>query len=126
MPLPIEQRGDEFVWGHTGNGKFTVKSASELQTANVASHTCTKLLNCMWKLNLAPKITFFNWLLICERLKTRQRLNSFTNSIPDTCVFCNNHEEFMDHLFMQCSFSQSVWLLSALPSSPIHWDRSFV
>lgn len=120
MPLPLEPGDDEFIWGLTGNGKLTMKSLSDLQTANVASHTYSKLLTCLWKLNLPPKVKIFSWLLICQRLKIRQQLHTFTNSILTSCVFCTNHDESLDRLFMQCAFSRSIWSIAALPSSPIH------
>lgn len=97
-----------------------------MQTANIASHSYSKLLDCLWKLNLPPIVKIFNWLLICERLKTRQRLHSFTDSIPANCVFCTNHEESLDQLFMQCDFAKHIWTITALPSSPLHWDMPFV
>jgi hypothetical protein len=93
MPLPLEPRGDEFIWGLIGNDKFTMKSASDLQTANVASHTYSNLLTCFWKLNFPPKVKIFSRLLIYERLKTKQRIHTFTNSIPASCVFCTNHDK---------------------------------
>lgn len=39
MPIPIEQRSDEFIWGLTDNGKFSIKSSTKLQVVNVATHT---------------------------------------------------------------------------------------
>lgn len=72
----------------------------------------------MWKLTLPPKVKDFSWLLICERLQTRQRLHSFFPAVPSNCVFCNQHEESLDHLFMHCSFSQDLWLLTGLPVLP--------
>lgn len=92
----------------------------------MASHTSDKLLNCMWKLTLPLKVKVFSWLLICEMLKTRQRLHSFSPNVPFVCIFCNHHEESLYHLFMIYSFSQNLWRLTGLFVSPLHWLHSFV
>lgn len=78
MPLPMNYRLDEFIWGR----KSTIKSASELQNAHVATHTHAKLLDIMWKLQLPSKVKIFRWLLICQRFKPHMSShNLFSHTI---------------------------------------------
>jgi hypothetical protein len=46
--------------GLNGNEKLSIKLATELEFANVVTHTFAKLLDCMWKLacHLKLKCTF--------------------------------------------------------------------
>lgn len=75
MPLPLSHTQDEFIWGPTRNGKFTIKSlpllCKVLDQVVTCTHVHAKLLDFMWKLNIPPKVKLFCWLLICNRLKTR-------------------------------------------------------
>ncbi|CAL9009539.1 unnamed protein product [Prunus brigantina] len=63
----------------------------------------------MWKLNIPPKVQIFPWLLIRKRLQVRARLHRFMPQISPACPFCQNHDETIHHLFMECCFAKDVW-----------------
>ncbi|XP_061993617.1 uncharacterized protein LOC133711526 [Rosa rugosa] len=124
-PLPLYPTQDEFVWGPSGSDTFTVKSASWLQSQQVHAHSKASLLNEMWKLNLHPKVMIFAWILIRNRLRTRDKLSTYNHNISPLCPFCTNSPETVDHLFMQCPFSHQVWTLTHF-SNPLQWNDSFI
>ena len=66
----------------------------------------------IWKSACMLKFKFFAWLLLSDRLNTKDLLQRRHWHVTDdcSCVLCvgNNHEDRM-HLFFQCLFSQRVW-----------------
>lgn len=65
----------------------------------------------IWKSPCLPKHKFFFWLMIQDRLNTKdlmERKKFYVES--NTCVLCDSGEkETMKHLFFDCIFSQNMW-----------------
>jgi hypothetical protein len=65
----------------------------------------------IWKSCCLPKQKFFFWVLVQDRLNTKElmrRKNFFVES--KYCVLCDEQiEESMFHLFFSCDFSQNFW-----------------
>ena len=66
----------------------------------------------IWKSACMLKFKFFAWILLSDRLNTKDLLQRrhwhVTNDF--SCVLCvGNHHEDRLHLFFQCIFSQRVW-----------------
>ncbi|PWA85084.1 RNA-directed DNA polymerase, eukaryota, Reverse transcriptase zinc-binding domain protein [Artemisia annua] len=50
------------------------------------------------------------WRLELNRVPTRDQLQLRQIPLPSTCCpICNCHEETVNHLFLQCSFADSLW-----------------
>jgi hypothetical protein len=67
----------------------------------------------IWKSNLWPKLKVFSWLLMVDRLNTRNMLKRRHLNIGNdySCPPCSTgEEETLEHLFFSCSFSASCWL----------------
>lgn len=77
------------------------------------SNPGTSLLKKMWKLNIPHKVKVFSWLLILNRLQTRERLHKHISIICANCPICNVDGENQDHLFISCTFAKQV--LSTVP-----------
>ena len=60
---------------------------------------------------LSKKNKVFGWLLLVDRLNTREMLQRKTFLLPEyTCVMCNMAVlETRDHLFFHCPFAQTCW-----------------
>ena len=71
-------------------------------------HSAFKLL---WKSQCQPKHKVFFWLLISDRLSTRNILRRRHMLLDSySCVLCNSLvEESVDHLFAYCSFARMCW-----------------
>ena len=61
----------------------------------------------IWETWALPKHSFFLWLAIKKRLKTKDRL-IFVLDDPD-CCFCRCAIETHEHLFFQCSWTATLW-----------------
>ena len=75
----------------------------------------------LWSSGNLGKHKFFFWLLLRDKLNTRNLLRRKDRAIDDyNCVLCNNGvEESAFHLFFECPFSQSCW-----DSINIHWNTN--
>jgi len=68
-------------------------------------------LNWIWKSACQPKHKVFAWLLLKDRLSTRNILRRKQMNIASfNCEFCLQAiEETVDHLFWHCAFAQQCW-----------------
>jgi len=63
----------------------------------------------VWGNRAPPKVQFFAWLLVQERIQCRANLLK-KNVVQDaTCEVCRAGVEDCDHLLFRCPFSSSVW-----------------
>ncbi|CAH9125757.1 unnamed protein product, partial [Cuscuta epithymum] len=63
----------------------------------------------IWNGGTPKKISFFMWRLINNILPFEYNLKKIGIIGPFKCPFCN-HEDTIDHYFMQCHTSSRVWL----------------
>lgn len=76
----------------------------------------------IWKSRCIPRIKFFIWLILVDRLNTKDMLQRRHLNIEGTpiCVMCNTRAlETIDHLFFECPFARECWLKLG-----ITWDTS--
>src|SRR4051812_40426784 len=65
----------------------------------------------IWKTPCLPKHSFFFWLLLQDKLNTRDLLQRKNFHLEEyTCVLCEeNIRETVDHLFFEREFSRNFW-----------------
>lgn len=101
-----------------GSSTFRSKKVYKL----LIGHTpCSPLFTWLWASNNLGKHKFFFWLLLRDRLNTRNLLRRKNMILDDyNCVLCNpGCEETSFHLFFECTFSQDCW-----SSIPIAWNTN--
>jgi hypothetical protein len=70
------------------------------------------LFKWIWKSKCIMRVKMFAWLLLSDRLNTRDMLQCRHWHVTETydCVLCSGqHRETRDHLFFNCQFSMRVW-----------------
>lgn len=104
-----------FIWA---SSDFSIKAAYKSLRGSVPASPFFKW---MWKSRVQNKHKFFFWLLLRDRLNTRNllhRKNMFLESY--SYVLCiEDTEETITHLFFDFPFSQACWLYL-----DILWDRT--
>ncbi|XP_074304878.1 uncharacterized protein LOC141639720 [Silene latifolia] len=65
----------------------------------------------IWNQTIIPKHSFISWLVVQERLMTRERLLNFGIITDVSCFFCHSHLETHQHLLYDCQFSKLCWAL---------------
>jgi len=105
------------TWSYaTGNAAFSSKATYKLL---IGVKEASPLFSWIWKSSTLGKHKFFFWLLLRDRLNTRNMLRRKHMHLDDySCVLCNTgSEESSFHLFFECNFSQSCWR-----SISINWN----
>ena len=109
--LPRGSIIDSDVWKIPGaNGTFR---SNKLYKLLRPYSTAPEPFQWIWRSCVLPKQKFFFWLLIQDRLNTRDLLTRKQFQIPSKhCVFCDHsHTEDLHHLFFGCQFSKEFWNL---------------
>lgn len=103
-------------FGGGGATVFNTKDYYEFYFKDIAAHDAFKWL---WKSKSVPKHKVFRWLLLIDRLNTRNMLKRRHYNIGSNLdyLLCGAHiEEMVEHLFFQCNFSRECW-----HTIGIHW-----
>jgi hypothetical protein len=104
------QIDEQDKWNYRWGNNFSSSKAYKTLMGHNQIHNIYKWL---WKGLCQPKHKIFFWLLISDRLSTRNILRRKQMHLPSyNCVLClNGHEETRSHLFLQCSFAKECWQL---------------
>jgi hypothetical protein len=100
---------EKYIWSYSAQGsKFKALGAYNFLKGHQVIEPAFKW---MWKSRCQQKHRVFFWLLLMDRLSTRNILRR-RNMILETydCEFCiNQQEESTQHLFWDCPFAQQCW-----------------
>lgn len=105
IPIPTSNVEDKVVWNLTSNKQFSVKSLyNKLNNSEVSSTDWSKI----WKLKASPSIKMFMWKIANSILPTSMRVAAKVPNINTTCKLCNNFNESLSYLFLDCQFASQV------------------
>jgi hypothetical protein len=93
------------IWGN----QYSAKSYYSYVFKGIHAHPTFKA---MWKSRCIPRIKFFVWLILVDRLNTGAMLQRRHFNIQGTlnCVLCNLAAlDTVEHLFFTCPFAQACW-----------------
>lgn len=104
-------------WNYSWGSVF---SSSKMYKALMDHPVVHPAFKWIWKCPCQPKHKVFFWLLLKDRLSTRNILRRRGMTLEDyTCVLCNSLvEESLDHLFLHCSFARQCWVLLGINIQP--------
>jgi len=71
--------------------------------------TSQSLLLLAWSNCGPPRVQFFAWLLIQERIQCRANLKKKSIVEDDNCELCKQASGSADHLIFRCPFAANVW-----------------
>ena len=118
--VQLNDNSDRVRWRIGSSGKFSVKDLYfHLRSGGVFPHIF------MWKLKVPLKVKVFMWLMIKDRILTRNNLTKRGWTGNTQCHFCAT-EETVDHLIFQCSLAKMIWQIVVcaldLPRAPVGVD----
>lgn len=103
------ERPDTWVWRHGKRSEYSAKKFYDFMHQPVLANP---ILSWVWKSCCTMSIKMFAWLVIMDRVNTKdmiQRRHWKINDGPE-CVLCPTGAlEDRNHLFIQCNFSVRVW-----------------
>jgi hypothetical protein len=97
------------IWKPNRGNNYAAKIFYDHVYDVLETHPIFKIV---WKSKCTPRIKFFFWLLLVDRLYTktiltRRNIGAREN---DLCVMCNmGVNETIEHLFFNCPFSIQCW-----------------
>jgi hypothetical protein len=97
---------DSISWRLTTNGKYTTASAYKAQFFGATSTNMNRLI---WKVWATPKVKFFAWLAIQNRLWTADRLEKRGWPNCGLCPLCKREPETITHLLINCRYTVRLW-----------------
>ncbi|CAN1800027.1 hypothetical protein LINPERHAP1_LOCUS22360 [Linum perenne] len=110
-------------WPLHSKGLFTVASLRQELNATRFFRNSNFPSDIIWLPFIPPKFTSFCWKAFHKRIVTVDNLQRQGFSFANRCVMCYCFPEYVDHLFLRCSFVTRVWnLLSSALSfhGPLH------
>jgi hypothetical protein len=94
------------IWGSRYTSRRFYRQVFQQEEA----HPIFKII---WRSKCIPRIKFFAWLVLVDRLNTKTMLQRRHINIQGgdlLCVMCNEGEqETIDHLFFACPFAKACW-----------------
>lgn len=107
LPDSDEQDVWTYIWG---SPRYSSSAACKHLIGHRLVHPVFKWL---WKSAVRKKHKVFSWLLLKDRLSTRNILKRKNMVLPSyECVICDStHEETLEHPFLACPYAQSCWNL---------------
>ena len=63
----------------------------------------------VWSKFVVPKHDVIAWLVVQNRLPTKDKLKSWGMEVKAECELCRSADETRDHLFYDCNYSQQHW-----------------
>jgi hypothetical protein len=103
---PVKNDVWETIWK---DGVYTANLYYKHCYINVTS---SKIYSWIWKCRVLLRIKVFAWLLVSDRLNTKDMLRRrhWTVTNDYNCVLCPCHiTEDWVHLFFECNFSRRIW-----------------
>lgn len=88
------------------NGSYSVRSA---YAAKFMGRKLSPTAAFTWKSRAPLRCRFFSWLAIRNHYWTSDRLAHRGLPHQDTCPFCNQHDETIQHLLIGCVSARQVW-----------------
>jgi hypothetical protein len=111
-----------YIWG---NSNYSSSKAYKHLIGITLAHP---LFRQIWKCSCQPNHKVFFWLLLQDRLSTKNLLRRKTMSLPSySCVTCmDGNEETVEHLFLECALLETVGAcLELLSSAPLTLFRGW-
>jgi hypothetical protein len=107
--LKLNEHAD--TWSYIWNSnKFSVKRAYRHLNGSQVVHLAHRWI---WSSSCQSKHKVFFWLVLKDRISTRELLKRKKMQLPDyTCVLCNEAiEESLTHLMLGCQFARQCWAI---------------
>lgn len=84
----------------------------------------------IWGLGLPPKLALFLWKVVLRILPVRVVLYRREMALTISCPMCGNSNETIEHLFLECEMTRTIWRGSKLglnfsSGSPVGFEEWF-
>lgn len=109
QPFPdLNEQVDELTWRFNSNGQYSTASIYKML---ISGGLIKWEFKAIWKYSIPPTVKVFRYLLLKERLLTREVMIYRNFNCTDTvCSLCDTGVlESAIHLFFECPFAKAIW-----------------
>ncbi|KAG5380854.1 hypothetical protein IGI04_028696 [Brassica rapa subsp. trilocularis] len=106
--INFNSQPDQYVWKINGKSseKFSTGEVYQYLRGDVEEVNWAKVI---WSPRSIPRQSFHAWLVVQNRIPTRDRLISWGLQVPSLCLLCNQTDESRDHLYWDCGYAFDLW-----------------
>lgn len=103
--IELNDDDDTMIWKFNSNGIYSSQSLYRIINFRgiVPVHVPS-----IWSLKIPPRVQFFLWLLVKNKVITRDNLAKRQVVENETSLFCEEHES-SQHLFFDCVVAKRMW-----------------
>jgi hypothetical protein len=105
--ITLNENQDRMVWRWTLDGGFTVRSA--YRALHLGSHPIPGCIR-VWEVWAPLRVKLFLWLAIRRRQWTADRRRRHGLDARSACYLCDQQDETIDHIVVECPFSRQLWV----------------
>lgn len=118
---------DILHWTYSSNGVYSVKTgyhsqrilnSNQNQISQVpASPTLVfknKIPAKIWRTNIPPKLYFFWWKILNNRLLVAENIRKRGIQIPKDCQVCGEETETLSHMIFECRVDKEIWSVAGV------------
>jgi hypothetical protein len=111
LQVQLTEEADEIRWRWTVDGRYSSKSAYEMQFRGTY---CTFNTKAIWRAKAEEKHRMFAWLLVQNKILTADRLQVRNWSCDPICRLCDQEPETVQHLCLHLSMHKKcgTWSLA--------------
>lgn len=119
IPFSLSSINDQLMWKPASDGHYTVSKGYQLLLhRHEALSSSTNIISSLdwhwlWKIDLPPKFIIFLWRPVHSAIPAAAVLRQHHIDSHQPCLFCNDPDESLTHLFIYCPFSHAVWFGSS-------------
>lgn len=109
--LALTNKGGTPKWGRKKASQYIVKEAISFMSGNMRQESLNQNQNWkrIWQPQLIPKIAFFLWLVIKERMLIINNLRKRGMILVNRCSLYFHEEEDISHLLIHYDYAQDIW-----------------
>ncbi|CAN1841986.1 LINE-1 retrotransposable element ORF2 protein [Linum perenne] len=123
FPHITQKLDGSYLWNGSPLPKFSViKIWEAIRPKSNEVFWC----NFIWQKPSIPSHSFINWLLVNDKIVTKDKLASWGVVVDLSCLLCSSGLDTRNHLFCECSYIKQVRQLCKVDnvSSSNSWDSS--
>ena len=116
-----EHAEDDITWKHSNDGIYLASSTYKAQFLGLILSPMDFMV---WKAWAPPKVKFFSWLALQDRIWTADRLARRGWPNCGLCQLCKREQESGVHLFFKCRYTLRLWRMLIDKLGLVHMDTT--
>ncbi|KAF8081654.1 hypothetical protein N665_0872s0001 [Sinapis alba] len=100
---------DYYMWRNSADAPPSLFSTYKVWISLNPPPPVVSWCKAVWFSQRIPKHAFILWLILKNRMLTRDRLRSWGLVVPAECLLCGHAAETVNHLVFECQFSVAAW-----------------